>query len=348
MVKINSVAIHGYGGYVPRYRIKAEEIARLWGREKTELPIDEKAVAGIDEDAVTLAVEAAKIALRRAKIEPQRIGAVHVGTESKPYAVKPSGTIVAEALGATPKVMTADLEFACKAGTEALQLVLSLVESERIECGLAIGADTAQGRPGDALEFTAASGAAAFIVGEFREDAVASIEAWTSYVTDTPDFWRRSYEKYPRHTSRFTGQPAYFHHIISSVRQLLEEDGYKLGDIDYVVFHQPNVKFPLTAAKILGIELEKVKPGLVTGYLGNTYAACSLLGLVRVLDQAKPGETILLSSFGSGAGSDSYILRVLEGIEERRSLAPTLDAFINRKTYIDYATYAKNRGKILV
>lgn len=345
---MNSVVILGYGGYVPRYRIRAEEIARVWGEETTGLPVDEKAVAGIDEDAVTMAVEAAKIALKRAGIHPSKIGAVHVGTESKPYAVKPCGTIVAEAIGASPKVTAADFEFACKAGTEALQFISSLVESRRIDYGLAIGSDTAQGRPRDALEFTAASGAAAFVIGRDASEGVAEIEAWTSYVTDTPDFWRREQERYPRHTARFTGDPAYFHHIVSSVRELLNNDGYSLSEIDYVVFHQPNVKFPLVAAKLLGIDPEKLKVGLVTGLIGNTYAACSLLGLVRVLDRAKPGERILLASFGSGAGSDSYIIRVLEGVEKKRPLAPPVDKFIERKKHIDYITYAKNRRKILM
>lgn len=348
MVKLNGVAILGYGGYVPIYRIKASEIARMWGREEGELPVEEKAVAGPDEDTVTMAVEAARIALKRAGIDPKRIGAIHVGSESKPYAVKPSGTIVAEAIGASSKILAADLEFACKAGTEALQFVASLVESGRIEYGLAIGADTAQGRPGDALEYTAASGAAAFLLGRLERGAVASIEAWTSYVTDTPDFWRRAHDRYPSHAARFTGQPAYFRHIIGAVRQLLDEDGYSLGEVDYVVFHQPNVKFPLAAAKALSIPIEKLKPGLISGVLGNSYAACSLLGLVRVLDQAKPGDVVLLASFGSGAGSDAYLLKVLEGIEERRPRAPTLESFIQRKIYVDYATYAKFRGKLLV
>ncbi|MEN2974847.1 MAG: hydroxymethylglutaryl-CoA synthase [Candidatus Caldarchaeales archaeon] len=348
MVKMNSVVIVGYGGYVPRYRIKAEEIARVWGEDRTGLPVEEKAVAGLDEDTVTMAVEAARIALKRARVSPSRIGAVHVGTESKPYAVKPCGTIVAEALGISQKVTAADFEFACKAGTEALQFISSLVESKRIDYGLAIGSDTAQGRPRDALEFTAASGAAAFVIGRDENDGVAEIEAWSSYVTDTPDFWRREYERYPRHTARFTGDPAYFHHIVNSVKTLLDNDGYSLNDVDYVVFHQPNVRFPFAVAKLLGIDFEKVKTGMVAGYIGNTYAACSLLGLVKVLDQAKPGERILLASFGSGAGSDSYMIRVLDGIESKRGLAPTLDRFIERKVHIDYITYARNRRKIIM
>lgn len=346
MARVNGVAIHGYGGYVPRYRIRVEEIGRIWGKGDPELPVNEKAVAGPDEDTATMAVEAARIAVKMAGIDPRRIGAIHVGSESKPYAVKPTGTVVAAAIGAGTGLLAADLEFACKAGTEALQLITGLVETERIEYGLAIGADTAQGRPGDALEFTAASGAAAFLVGKMDEGAIASIEAWCSYVTDTPDFWRRPHDRYPMHAARFTGQPAYFKHIIGAVKSLLENDGYSLSDFDYFVFHQPNVKFPFAVAKSLGIEEKKVMPSLVADVLGNTYSACSLLGLVKVLESATPGQTILLASYGSGAGSDAFVIRVLDGILEKRERVSKLGSLINNKIYVDYAIYLKFREKI--
>ncbi len=344
--RVKDVAILGYGGYVPRYRIRASEIARVWGRDDDALPIKEKSVNGIDEDVITMAIEACKYALRRAGIDVRRIGAVNVGSESHPYAVKPSGTVVAEALGIPPTHLSADLEFACKAGTEAMQMIAGLVSSGLIEYGIAVGADTAQGRPSDALEFTAAAGAAAFVLGRSNGDEVATIEHVVSYVTDTPDFWRRAHERYPRHASRFTGEPAYFHHTVSAVKALLEETGLKVSDIDYFVFHQPNYKFPYAAAKVLQIPKEKVDPGVVTNVIGNTYAACSPLGLVRVLDHAKPGQRIVLTSFGSGAGSDSFLIVTREGLERKRNLAPLLDTLIARAKYIDYAQYLRHRDKI--
>jgi len=346
MPKVNGAYIHGYGGYVPRFRIKAAEIARVWGKDEKDVPIREKAVAGLDEDTITMAVEAARQALTRAGVDPKKIGAVHVGTESKPYAVKPSGTIVAEALGISNFITSADYEFACKAGTEAIQTIIAMVEARRIEYGLAIGADTAQGRPSDALEYTAASGAAALVIGGESKDAVARFEYSMTYVTDTPDFWRRSYERFPMHTSRFTGEPAYFKHTLTALKSLLQENGYKISDFDYFVFHQPNVKFPLTVAKVLAIPNSKVETGLVSGIIGNTYAACSLIGLVRILDSAKPGQRILLTSFGSGAGSDSLVITVEDGIESKRNKAPQLDKLIARRKEIDYALYIKMRDKI--
>ncbi|MDH5386665.1 MAG: hydroxymethylglutaryl-CoA synthase, partial [Candidatus Aminicenantes bacterium] len=210
--------IIGYGAYIPRNRIKVEEIAKVWGADapsyKRGLMLEEKSVPSPDQDTITMSVEASKSALKRAKIDPAEIGAVYVGSESHPYAVKPSGTVLAEALGATPEVHSADFEFACKAGTEGMFVALSLVKAGEVKYGLAVGADTSQGAPGDALEYSAAAGAAAFIFG--KENVVAKALATYSYMTDTPDFWRREYQYYPQHGGRFTGAPAYFKHIVGA------------------------------------------------------------------------------------------------------------------------------------
>ncbi|MFN7991932.1 MAG: hydroxymethylglutaryl-CoA synthase [Candidatus Micrarchaeia archaeon] len=341
--------IVGYGSYIPVYRIKSSSIAKVWGEEADRiekgLGITEKAVGGVDEDTATIAVEAARNAILRAGIKANRLGALYVGSESHPYAVKPTGTIVAEAIGATPNLTSADLEFACKAGTAGLQIVLAMVDSKMIEYGMTIGADTAQGRPGDALEYSAASGGAAFIAGPDSE-SVAKVDATFSYTTDTPDFWRRQHADYPSHGGRFTGKPAYFKHVTAATLGLLQKTSSKVADYDYIVFHQPNGRFPLEEAKKLGVPLEKLKAGLLTPMVGNTYSGASMLGLSAVLDEAKAGNRILVTSYGSGAGSDSFAITVTDRIEEARDKAPSTQDYIAKKKYIDYATYIKYRKKI--
>ena len=341
--------IVGYGAYVPVYRIRTADIAKVWGEEPERiekgLGIIEKAVGGVDEDTATISVEAARNAIARAGIDPKMMGAIYVGSESHPYAVKPTGTIVAEALGATPNLTTADLEFACKAGTAGLQIVLAMVDAKMIQYGMAIGSDTAQGRPGDALEYSAASGGAAFITGPDGE-SLARVDATFSFTTDTPDFWRRQHAEYPSHGGRFTGKPAYFKHVSSATLGLLEKTGTKIADYDYVVFHQPNGRFPVEVGKKLGVPLEKLKTGLLTPIVGNTYSGASMLGLSAVLDEARPGSRILVTSYGSGAGSDSFAITVTDRILESRDRAPKIKDYISRKKYIDYANYIKFRKKI--
>src|SRR5690606_11420162 len=105
MKPIRDVGIVGYGAYIPRFRLPAAEVARVWKGGEDALPVTEKAVAGIDEDTATIALEASRNALLRSEIDPEGIGAVWVGSESHPYAVKPTSTIVAEAIGAVPNTM---------------------------------------------------------------------------------------------------------------------------------------------------------------------------------------------------------------------------------------------------
>ena len=345
------VGITGHGAYVPRYRIRSRDIAVMWGQDPSAveggLGVIEKAVPGLDEDTITISVEAARYALKRAGIPATEIGALYIGSESHPYAVKPSGTVVAAAIGAGARMTVADYEFACKAGTAGIQTSMGLVGWGSIKYGMAIGADTAQGAPGDALEYSAAGGGAAFVIGPDDEDNVARIDHTVSMTTDTPDFWRRDGQPYPRHGGRFTGEPAYFKHVVETTKMMMGETGTKPSDFTYAVFHMPNKKFPERAAKTLGFESKQVEPGLVVERIGNTYSGSSLLGLCSVFDIAKPGDRIILTSYGSGAGADSFVLTVQPGIEKKRRLAPLTRDIINRKKYIDYATYVKYRQKLV-
>ncbi|MBS3795477.1 MAG: hydroxymethylglutaryl-CoA synthase [Candidatus Thorarchaeota archaeon] len=342
------VGIVGYGVYIPRYRIKTEDIAEVWGedgeRMASRLGVYEKSLPGPDEDVVTISVEAARNALKQGQVDPTDIGAIYVGSESHPYAVKPTATIVAEAVGCSTNMTAADYEFACKAGTAAIQTCMGLVKSNMIKVGMAIGSDTAQGRPGDALEYSAAAGGAAYLIGE--KDVLATIEDTTSFTTDTPDFWRREGEDYPSHGARFTGKPAYYRHVMEGANLLWEKTDTTVEDYDHFIFHMPNGKFPVSVARKLGVPMEKLEESLVVRQIGNTYSGSAMIGLARILDIAEPNDRIFMVSYGSGAGSDAFAIRVEDAITERRGEVPTVDDYITRKTYVNYAIYAKFRRKI--
>jgi hydroxymethylglutaryl-CoA synthase len=343
------VGIVGYRVYIPRWRIKIEEIARMWGTDaegiKNSLLVEEKSVPSLDEDTTTISVEAARNALKRTpEVHPNEVGALFVGSESHPYVVKPTATIVAEAIGATPYLTAADTEFACKAGTVGIQACMGLVKAGYIKYGMSIGADTAQAEPADLLEYTASAGGAAYIIGE--NHTLAQIEGTYSYTQDVPDFWRRDGSEYPKHGGRFTGDPGYFTQVINCTRGLMQQLGTTPEDYDYVVFHEPNGKFPLRAAKILGFSTKQVLPSLIVTKIGNTYSGSSLIALADVLDRAKVGNRILVTSYGSGAGSDSFSLVVTDEIEAKRNLSPSVSYYLNRKEYIDYAIYTKFRGQL--
>jgi len=339
------VGIVGYGVYVPRWRVSVDELAQAHNssanRIKAGLGLEEKTVPGKDEDSATMAVMAAKHALGQNNIDAKNIGALYVGSESHSYAVKPTATIVGQALGCTEHYFAADLEFACKAGTSTLQIVYALIKANLTNYGLAIGADVAQAKSGDVLEYSAGAGSAAFIIGSDATKIIATIDATLSHASNLPDFWRREGQPYPQHAGRFTGEPAYLYMVTETTKHMLEHSSLAASDIDHVIFHQPNGKFPLAAAQRLGFTKKQLEHGLLVAKIGNCYSASSMIGLAAVLDKAQPGQRILLTSYGSGGGCDSFVFTTTPALLQTQNYTSNVDYYMNRKTYVSYAEYKK-------
>lgn len=343
------LGIIGYGVYIPPYRIKIKDLAKANHKNPqniiSSLQLFEKSVGGPDEDSVTFAVSSAQNAIQMARLKAADINALFAGSESPPYAVNPSSTIIASILGIKNNYFSADLQFACKAGTASAQIISSLINTSKINYGLAIGTDKAQAKPADALEYTAASASASLLIAKNNKKVLAKIIDYLSFSTDTPDFWRRDCQKYPSHAGRFTGKPAYFNCIINATKKILAKNKLKPAHFDYLVFHMPNSKFPQQAAKALGFSKSQLSPSLVVSQIGNSYSASSLVGLSNVFDIAKPDALILLTSYGSGAGADSFILKTTKNIKKaqkwQKKNKKRVSDYINRKQYINYPTYLK-------
>ena len=334
--------IVGYGVYVSRFRIRENGM--------------ERSVPFIDEDSITAAVESGKLALIHSGLDPSLIGKVYVGSESNPYAVKPIASKVAQVLKlgeeetaeGVQSVDAIDTEFACKAATSMFKDASALVYYPAVHTSnaMVIGTDNAQAapreEPGGELDFFVGYGSSAFIFGMY--DVIAEVEGWYSCTSDTPDFWRRDHESYPRHGGRFTGEPAYFKHVLKSARKLMEKMKLQPSDVNYLVTHQPNIRFPMRAAKELGFKEEQYLLGLQVAKFGNTYSGSAPIGLASVLDRAKPYERILLVSYGSGAGSDAYSLITTKQIEEKKTRQKfNVQHQVENRCleYVDHNTYRK-------
>lgn len=346
------IGISAYGTYVPKFRLPIKDIAEAWSKDGTEvsasLGLIEKSVPASDEDAVTIALEAAQECLSVFSGKPSDLDVLFVGSESHPYAVNPTSTIVGELLGVGHTYLAADLEFACKAATAGVQAIAGLVAAGHAQNGLIIGADTAQGKPHDFLEYTAAAGGAAFVLS--RENIVAKLLGDTSYSSDTPDFWRRDGMRYPSHAGRFTGEPAYFAHVLGAANRMLEMTKLTPADFDYCIFHMPNGKFPREVAKRLGFTKEQLLPSLVVDKIGNSYSATTLLGLSAVLDIAKPNQKIFMVSYGSGAGSDAFVWETTSALtamqKQKQTNHQTVADHIAQKTLINYVQFLKQTHKL--
>jgi hydroxymethylglutaryl-CoA synthase len=336
--------IVGYGVYTSKFRIKEGNI--------------ERSVPFIDEDAVTAAVEAGKMALIHSGVDKSLIGKVYVGSESNPYAVNPIASKVAQVLklgkedtDGLQSVDAIDTEFACKAATSMFKDAASLIYYPKANTAyaMAIGADNSQAAPrnelGGELDHFVGFGGSAFIFG--MQDVIAEIEGWYSCTSDTPDFWRRDLEPYPRHGGRFTGEPAYFKHVIKACTTLMKQLNLQLDDVNYFVPHQPNLSFPVKVAKQLGFTEDQYLPSLKVSKIGNTYSGSSPIGLAAVLDVAKPDERIVFVSYGSGAGSDAYSFMTTSQIAEKKQRQKfTVRHQIENENleYVNYNTYRRLKG----
>ena len=216
-----------------------------------------------------------------------------------------------------------------------------MVSSGKTKYVLAIGSDVAQSKPSDVLEYTAGSASAVYILG--KKNIIANLLDFTSFSSDTPDFWRKDTEKFPSHAGRFTGSPAYFAHVYGASTAMLKKVKMAPNDFKYAIFHMPNAKFPKEAAKKLGFTKEQLTPGFVVEYIGNPYSGSSMVGLAATLDIAKPGDKIFVCSYGSGAGSDAFVFEVTKEITTyKKSVKDTVASQIKNKEYIDYSLIAKN------
>jgi hydroxymethylglutaryl-CoA synthase len=334
-----NAGIVGYGVYTSRFRIKENGM--------------ERAVPFIDEDAVTAAVEAGKLALIHSGVDNALVGKVYVGTESNPYAVKPIASKVAQVLKLGEEdddvqaVDAIDTEFACKAASSMFKDAAALVNYPKsgMKYAMVIGADNSQaaprGCPGGELDLFVGYGGSAYIFG--KHDVIAEIEGWYSCTSDTPDFWRRDSERYPLHGGRFTGDPAYFKHVRKATTKLMEKLDLKPSDVNYFVAHQPNPQFPVKIAKELGFKPDQYEVSLQVNKFGNTYSGCSPIGLAAVLDVAKPEERILITSYGSGAGSDSYLLRTTDQLISKRRRQKVNIKYQAENPFIEYVDYSNYR-----
>jgi hydroxymethylglutaryl-CoA synthase len=332
--------IVGYSVYASRFRIKEDNI--------------ERSVPFVDEDAVTAAVEAGKLALIHSGVDSSLVGKVYVGSESNPYAVKPIASKVAQVLKLGEEdedvqgVDAVDTEFACKAASSMFKDAASLVNYPKsgVKYAMVIGTDNSQAAPrgclGGELDLFVGYGGSAFIFGKY--DVIAEIEGWYSCTSDTPDFWRRDGEPFPMHGGRFTGEPAYFKHVRKATTKLMERLNLQASDVDYFVTHQPNPQFPVKIAKELGFKDEQYAVSLQVNKFGNTYSGCSPVGLAAVLDVAKPEERILITSYGSGAGSDAYLFRTTSQLVDKRQRQKINVQFQAENPfvkYVDYNTYRR-------
>lgn len=346
--------IISYGVALPKHRIEAAEIWKVWKNLATSffdvLSIGERGVLGPEEDTVTLAVAAAKQALARGGVGVEKIGALLLGTGTSPYATKAAANVMVDALGLQNTVLATDVQCADKSGSTALWLAAGMIESGQIDYALVVGADTMNRhtQPGMVLEYVASAGAVAFVLG--RDNPIAMLEALSTHTHDQNDYFRVEGERYMQPGAGFYGWVSSWgllDHVVPAGQALFEKTGLKPADFAKFAVPQKTGLRPLMTMGKLELDMMQVLPYVLTAQIGDCGAAGVPLSLAHILDFAEPGERIGVLDYGAGAGCDAWSLVCTEALAERRPQSGLVIEQLEDKILVDYATMSKYEQKYI-
>ncbi len=289
------IGIVSAGAYVPRYRLSAKTLASVWGTGGS----GERAVANYDEDSLTMACEAALDALHGR--DGRRVGACFFASTTPPYLEKSSATLLAAVADLGPEVLTADFGGSLRCGTTALRLALDVVKAGTAPEALVAVADIRPVAPGTAEEGQFGDGAGALLIG--REGVIASFEGGYSVSREFTDVWRGPADRYLTVLPDMTFVKAHGldKHIGEAVEGALRATGRKREDIAKIVLYGPDARTYAALVKQLRLPEHAMPKEPVIGKAGNTGSASCLLGLCAALEECRPGDQVLVVSYGSGA-----------------------------------------------
>ncbi len=335
------LGISGYGVAVPRLRIKREDYAKAWG-SFSATGVNEKAVAGFDEDMLTLATKVGQRALESVPLPPARITRFAFASTTPPYTEKLlSGTILA-GLGAPSETYTTDHTSSTRAGTEALLAGFEHLAGNPGGNALVAAADAPQASMWDPIEHGMGCGAVGFVLSGFA--TLAEFEGAASVASEHfGERFRPREEQVTRdlNVKKFS-EGSFVSNTTKAASALMKKLARKPEDYAHVVIQQPDARAPASAAGKLGFQDPQLAAGTVAVNLGDLGAASTPMGLAAALEASKAGDRILLVSYGSGAGSDALSFKVLSD----RKPAYTVSKEAARKEYIDYVQYLKLKGAI--
>jgi len=325
------LGIVSYGAYIPVWRLQRSAIsAGLRG---------EKAIAGFDEDSITMGVAAAVDCV--GNIERNSIDGLIFASTTSPYLEKQAASIVAKALDLRRDVFTADALACLRGGTIAMRIASDMVRAGSATRVLVTAADCRLGAPDSSFEQDSGDGSAALVFGDSSE-AIATVVGSYSISNELMDVWRLPGEAFVNtEEDRFIEEQGYLKTVEEAISGIMHKYSLTSKDFAKVVFYAPNIRCYRTLVSRLGFNSNQLQDPLFDS-IGNTGAAYPLMLLVAALEEAKPGDKILLGSYGDG--SDVFILEATEHITRK---GRGIKAYVQSKMIIgDYRKYLKWR-KIL-
>jgi len=325
------VGITSYGAYIPLFRLSREAIAKA-GR-------GEKAICSFDEDSMTMAVAAASDCLNG--IDCRTVDGLYFASTTSPYKEKLGAATVAMAADLRRDIITADFANSLRAGTAAFKSAIDAVKAGSAKQVMVTAADCRLGTPGSAFEQNCGDGAGALLIGD--TDVAVTVEASYSVYNEMIDVWRADGDTFIRSwEDRFTLTHGYLEVVGEAVSGLMQKFNFSPGDFAKVVFYSPDARRYAELARSLGFDAKTQLQDSLFAVMGNTGAAYPIMLLVAALEEAKAGDRILLASYGNG--SDAFVLKVTEQIEEIRDRRGMKGHLASKRVTTDYKKYLIWRG----
>ncbi|MFH0914123.1 MAG: hydroxymethylglutaryl-CoA synthase [Chloroflexota bacterium] len=328
--------IVSYGAYVPVWRLGREVIAQAWGRGAVA---GERSVANHDEDSATMAVEAAFNCLK--DIDRQSLDGLFFASTTPPYQEKQCSTLVAAAADLNSNIITSDFANCLRAGTNSLRAAVDAVKAGSARNVLVTAADCRLGYPRSDFEQTFGDGAAALLVGE--EGIIASLEGSYSFSDEITDVWRTQEDTFVQSwETRWVLDEGYAANIRRAAQGVMKRCGLEPKDLAKAVLPSPDARTHSRLVQGLGLDPQTQVQDTLLGTIGHCGAAHSLLMLVGALEEAKPGDRILLAAYGDGA--DAFIFKVTDEIEKNRARRGTKFFEKTKLMLPSYVRYLSYRG----
>ncbi|MGA9770615.1 MAG: 3-oxoacyl-[acyl-carrier-protein] synthase III C-terminal domain-containing protein [Blastocatellia bacterium] len=328
--------ITSFGAYIPYYRLAHKDIARAWGGRASE---DERAVANVDEDSITMAVEAVRDLL--SDRDGSEIDGLVFATTTSPYSEKQASALIATVADLRHDVRTADYTNSLRSATTAIRAALDSVEAGSASRIIITAADTRMGAPRSSAERLFGDAASALEVG--RDKVIASLIASHSTVDEMTDLWRKNDDQFVSGwEERFSVTQGYQRVVVQAVSELFERTGIGPSEISKAIFYAPDKGALAGVAKSLKLTPEQI-PDHLFSQVGNTGAAMPMLVLSSALEEARAGEKLLVTGYGSGC--DVLLFEVTDEIE-KKSGRGVKGHLASKASLASYERYAKFRELI--
>jgi 3-hydroxy-3-methylglutaryl CoA synthase len=327
-----------FGAYIPFHRLAHSEIARAWGTRASD---GERAVANVDEDSITMAVEAVRDLL--AGGASRSVDGLIFASTTSPYAEKQASSLVATAVDLRHDVRTSDNTNSLRSATTAILTASDSVRAGSASRIIIAAADTRLAPPKSANERLFGDAASAIEIGS--DGVIARLIHSHSIVDEMTDVWRRSGDQFVTGwEERFSVTQGYQRVVRQTVSELFERAQIGPSEISKAVFYAPDPGSLASVARSLGLKSEQIPDHLFSS-VGNAGAAMPVLVLASVLESASAGEKLLVVGYGSGC--DALLFEVTEEIERAKSASRRgVSGHLASKVYLDYERYARFRELI--